>query len=69
MHTLNGVPIGEAIEDCSTGFELRELTIKGASNNAFAQKFEAVGFGFDRTTLMITALLLPEGRTKPFCCA
>jgi hypothetical protein len=36
---------GEPIEDCSTDFELCNLTIEGAGDNALIQAFEAVHFG------------------------
>jgi hypothetical protein len=58
---------GEAIEDCSTDFELGDLTIEGAGHNALAQEFEAVHFALDQTATMVAAPLLPDGATKALC--
>ena len=59
----------KAIEDCSTDFELGNLTVEGAGDNALAQEFEAVHFGLDQTATMIAAPLFPDGTTKPLCSA
>jgi hypothetical protein len=60
---------GEAIEDCSTDFELGNLTIEGAGDNALTEELEAVHFGLDQTAAMVATPLFPVGATEPLCCA
>ena len=50
----------EAIEDCSTDFELGFLTIEGACGKALAEQLEAVHPGLDQTAAVVTAPLLPD---------
>jgi hypothetical protein len=56
----------EAVEDCSTDFELGCLTIKGCCHDALTKQLEAVHFRFDQAAAMITAPFLPDGASKPF---
>lgn len=56
----------EAIEDCSTDFELGYLAIKGTRDEALTEQFEAVHLGLDQTALVITTPLLPDGPAELF---
>jgi len=60
---------GKAIEDCSTDFELGDLTIEGTGHDALAQELKAVHFGLDETATMIAAPLLPDSAAKALCSA
>lgn len=55
----------EAIKDCSTDFELGDLTIKGARGEAVTDELEAVHLGLDQTPLVVVAPLLPDRPIKP----
>src|SRR3546814_3772018 len=50
----------EAIEDCSTDFDLGYLSIEGARCHTLTQELEAVHFGLDQTAAMIDSPLLPD---------
>ena len=56
----------EAIEDCSTDFELGYLTLEGAGHDALTKQLEAVHFRFDEAAALIAAPLLPDGASQPF---
>ena len=56
----------EAVEDCSTDFDLGCLTVKGACHDPLTEQLEAVHFRVDEAAAMITAPLLPDGASKPF---
>jgi len=57
--------LGEAIEDCSTDFELGFLTLEGACVEALAEQLEAVHLGLDQAAAVVAAPLLPDRPAKP----
>ena len=67
---IRGTDLREAVEDCSTDFELGYLTIanvgEGAGYDALTEQFEAVHFRFDEAAALIAAPLLPDGASQPF---
>lgn len=56
----------EAIEDCSTDFELGYLTLEGPRGDALAEQLEAVHLGFDQAASMVAAPLFPDGPAQSF---